>query len=278
MKKRFMGIFLGILMENSLLFATQGCSIQNIIQKSTQSENTVAANHYIIDLLNRIPTKNEIKMVKNFIQKAPSSASTIIQPTAEQTSFSVSTTLSIEESISSTEMETVHSHTWEAMISTVHHDAITKQIWKEDVAGWDETVETKMMWDEQVLTQDAWDETVLLQDEYDEPVYKWLPVCNVCNYQFPTGTTADQLEYHIFDDPGCGGGWHDIQVQTGSIHHDAVYQVVHHDAIYQTIHHEAETSAIHHDAIGHYETVVTQDAWDETVVTGYQCSACGVTK
>lgn len=59
---------------------------------------------------------------------------------------------------------------------------------------------------------------------------------------------------------GCWSSWHDIQIQTGSIHHDA------------------ETTIVHHDAIGHYETVVTQAAWDETVTTGYTCSGCGATK
>ena len=53
---------------------------------------------------------------------------------------------------------------------------------------------------------------------------------------------------------------------------------MHHDAVYQTVHHDAETTVVHHDATGHYETVVTQAAWDETVVTGYTCSGCGATK
>ena len=76
-----------------------------------------------------------------------------------------------------------------------------------------------------------------------------------------------------------GVGWSGkTEMQTGSVHHDAVYQTVHHDAVYQTVHHDAETTVVHHDATGHYETVVTQAAWDETVVTGYTCSGCGATK
>ena len=163
---------------------------------------------------------------------------------------------------------TAHTHTWTPVTTTVHHDAVTSQVWKEDSAAWDETVVTKAAWDEQVLVQAA----------YDEPVYEWVSVCNVCGYQFPLGTTGDQLEYHIFDDPGCGGGWHGVQVQTGSVHHDAVYQTVHHDAVYNTVHHDAETNVVHHDATGHYETVVTKEAWDEEVTTGYKCSGCGAAK
>ena len=168
----------------------------------------------------------------------------------------------------STPTTAAHTHTWVPVTTTVHHDAVTSQVWKEDSAAWDETVVTKAAWDEQVLVQAA----------YDEPVYEWVSVCNVCGYQFPLGTTGDQLEYHIFDDPGCGGGWHGVQVQTGSVHHDAVYQTVHHDAVYNTVHHDAETNVVHHDATGHYETVVTKEAWDEQVTTGYKCSGCGAAK
>lgn len=242
MKEKFMGIFVGILIENTLLFATKGCAIQNIIHKTMQSENVTA-------------TTGEAAMSTDILSNEES----------------IST---IDHSLSTTE---AHSHKWEAITNIIHHDAVTNQVWKEDMPSWDETIETKKAWDEQVIAQEAWDETVLLQDEYDEPIYEWIPICNVCNHQFPTGTTVDQLEYHIFDDPGCGGGWHDVQVQTGSIHHNAIYQVIHHDAIYQAIHHDAETLIIHHEAVGHYEIIMIQDAWDETVVTGYRCSDCGET-
>ena len=160
------------------------------------------------------------------------------------------------------------------MTTTVHHDAVTSQVWKEDSAAWDETVVTKAAWDEQQLVQDAYDENKLVQDAYDEPVYEWVSVCNKCGYKFLDPT--EDITIHM--EAGCWSSWHDEMMQTGSIHHDAVYQIVHHDAVYQTVHHEAETTVVHHDATGHYETVVTQAAWDETVVTGYTCSGCGATK
>ena len=173
---------------------------------------------------------------------------------------------------------TAHMHTWVPITTTVHHDAVTSQVWKEDSAAWDETVVTKAAWDEQVLSQAAYDEQVLVSEAYDEPVYGWSAVCNVCGYHFPLDATSDDIGYHEVVDPGCGGGWHDVLVQTGSTHHDAVYNTVHHDAVYTTVHHDAETTVVHHDATGHYETVVTQAAWDETVTTGYKCSGCGATK
>ena len=173
---------------------------------------------------------------------------------------------------------TAHTHNWVAVTKIVHHDAVTSQVWKEDTAAWDETVVTKAAWDEQVLSQEAYDEQVLVSEAYDEPVYGWSAVCNVCGYHFPLDATSDDIGYHEVVDPGCGGGWHDILVQTGTTHHDAVYSTVHHDAVYTTVHHDAETTVVHHEATGHYETVVTQAAWDETVTTGYKCSGCGATK
>ena len=169
---------------------------------------------------------------------------------------------------------TAHTHNWVAVTTTVHHDAVTSQVWKEDSAAWDETVVTKAAWDEQQLVQDAYDENKLVQDAYDEPVYEWVAVCNACGHKFLDPN--EDVNEHMA--AGCWSGWHGEMMQTGSVHHDAVYQTVHHDAVYQTVHHDAETTIVHHEAVGHYETVVIQEAWDETVVTGYTCSGCGATK
>ena len=216
-------------------------------------------------------SSSETKLPEASTTNVPETQKPAQTTTAPETAATVAPT-------TSTPTTAAHTHTWVPVTTTVHHDAVTSQVWKEDSAAWDETVVTKAAWDEQVLVQAAYDEQVLVQAAYDEPVYEWVSVCNVCGYQFPLGTTGDQLEYHIFDDPGCGGGWHGVQVQTGSVHHDAVYQTVHHDAVYNTVHHDAETNVVHHDATGHYETVVTKEAWDEEVTTGYKCSGCGAAK
>ena len=169
---------------------------------------------------------------------------------------------------------TAHTHNWVAVTKTVHHDAVTSQVWKEDSAAWDETVVTKAAWDEQVLSQAAYDEQVLVSEAYDEPVYGWVDVCNACDHHF--WTADDDVGDHM--EAGCWSSWHAEWLQIGTTHHDAVYNTVHHDAVYTTVHHDAETTVVHHDATGHYETVVTQAAWDETVTTGYKCSGCGATK
>ena len=169
---------------------------------------------------------------------------------------------------------TAHTHAWVPVTKVVHHDATYKTVWVQDSAAWDETVITKAAWDEQVLVQEAYDENVMISDAYDEPVYAWVGVCNECGHKFldPNEDIGDHME------AGCWSSWHDEWMQVGTTHHDAVYQTVHHDAVYQTVHHDAETTVVHHDATGHYETVVTQTAWDETVIIGYTCSGCGATQ
>ena len=216
------------------------------------------------------PAQTKPTATKPAATVAPTAASTATPTTSPAPTTAPSTT--------ATPTTTAHTHTWVPVTTTVHHDAVTSQVWKEDTAAWDETVVTKAAWDEQVLSQAAYDEQVLVSEAYDEPVYGWSAVCNVCGYHFPLDATSDDIGYHEVVDPGCGGGWHDVLVQTGSTHHDAVYNTVHHDAVYTTVHHDAETTVVHHDATGHYETVVTQAAWDETVTTGYKCSGCGATK
>lgn len=218
------------------------------------------------------PTSTKAPETKpNKSKPTPSTTAPTTTPSTAAPSTKASETKAPETAAPTT---TAHTHNWVAVTTTVHHDAVTSQVWKEDSAAWDETVVTKAAWDEQQLVQDAYDENKLVQDAYDEPVYEWVSVCNKCGYKFLDPT--EDITIHM--EAGCWSSWHDEMMQTGSIHHDAVYQIVHHDAVYQTVHHEAETTVVHHDATGHYETVVTQAAWDETVVTGYTCSGCGATK
>ena len=208
--------------------------------------------------------------------KAPETKPTIpttVAPTTSTPTTSPSTTAPTK-TPETQPQTTAHTHAWVPVTKVVHHDATYKTVWVQDSAAWDETVITKAAWDEQVLVQDAYDENVMISDAYDEPVYGWVGICNACGYVFQPG---DDVGVHMA--AGCWSSWHDEWRPTGEvIHHDAVYQTVHHDAVYQTVHHDAETTVVHHDATGHYETVVTQAAWDETVVTGYTCSGCGATK
>lgn len=206
--------------------------------------------------------------------KAPETAATVAPTAATTATTTTSPAPTTTQTPTAAPTTTAHTHNWVAVTKTVHHDAVTSQVWKEDSAAWDETVVTKAAWDEQVLSQAAYDETVLVSEAYDEPVYGRVDICNNCGYEF--WDPSDDINEHMA--AGCWSGWHTEPRQIGTTHHDAVYNTVHHDAVYTTVHHDAETTVVHHDATGHYETVVTQAAWDETVTTGYKCSGCGATK
>lgn len=208
---------------------------------------------------------------QNVAKADPTKPSATVAPTAATTA---PPTTSPAPTTTQTPTTTAHTHNWVAVTKTVHHDAVTSQVWKEDSAAWDETVVTKAAWDEQVLSQAAYDEPVLVSEAYDEPVYGRVDICNNCGHEF--WDPSDDINEHMA--AGCWSGWHTEPRQIGTTHHDAVYNTVHHDAVYTTVHHDAETTVVHHDATGHYETVVTQAAWDETVTTGYKCSGCGATK
>lgn len=96
-------------------------------------------------------------------------------------------------------------------------------------------------------------ETVVVKDAWDEPVYEIQvrSICNVCG-QDVTGNAAEHAKAHAL--AGEGGGHHTepIQVQTGTIRHEAVTEQV---------------------------WVEDSPAYEETVGTGsYICSACGATK
>ena len=212
---------------------------------------------------------------QNVAKADPTKPSATVAPTAATTATTTTSPApTTTQTPTAAPTTTAHTHNWVAVTKTVHHDAVTSQVWKEDSAAWDETVVTKAAWDEQVLVHEAYDEQVLVSEAYDEPVYGRVAICNACGHEF--WDPNDDIDVHMHQ--GCWSSWHGENRQVGTTHHDAVYNTVHHDAVYTTVHHDAETTVVHHEATGHYETVVTQAAWDETVTTGYKCSGCGATK
>lgn len=131
-----------------------------------------------------------------------------------------------------------HSHSWEAVTKTVHHEAETKTI-HHDAVTKTETV------------------TVVDKEAWDEPVYESGYICNRCGFSTKDG---DEISGHLIS--VCGGGCHVGKVQIDTIHHDAVT-------------HQEERTVIIKEAYD--ETVIIKPAYDETVTTGYKCS-CGATK
>lgn len=88
-------------------------------------------------------------------------------------------------------------------------------------------------------------ETKVVKDAYDEPQYDWHNVCNKCGYDM--GTNIENVANH---EDICDGSYSCIQVQVGTIHHDA------------------ETTQV---------WVVDKPAYTEYVY-GEKCSGCGATK
>ncbi|MBU9878123.1 hypothetical protein [Thomasclavelia ramosa] len=131
-----------------------------------------------------------------------------------------------------------HSHSWEAVTKTVHHEAETKTV-HHDAVTKTETV------------------TVVDKEAWDEPIYESRYICNRCGFSTKDG---DEISGHLIS--VCGGGCHVGKVQIDTIHHDAVT-------------HQEERTVVIKEAWD--ETIVVKPAWDETVTTGYKCS-CGATK
>lgn len=131
-----------------------------------------------------------------------------------------------------------HSHSWEAVTKTVHHEAETKTV-HHDAVTKTETV------------------TVVDKEAWDEPVYESRYICNKCGF-----STKDAEESLIHCTEVCNSRYHVGKVQIDTIHHDAVT-------------HQEERTVIIKEAYD--ETVIIKPAYDETVTTGYKCS-CGATK
>lgn len=134
-----------------------------------------------------------------------------------------------------------HSHSWEAVTKTVHHDAVTKVV-HHDAVTKTETV------------------TVVDQEAYDEAIYEGHVFCVRCNKDFGVGDSA--VEDWAEHADSCGGRYTVKKIQIGTKHHDAV------------THQETKTVVV---TPAYDETVVVKQAYDETVITGYKCS-CGATK
>ena len=133
-----------------------------------------------------------------------------------------------------------HIHNWIQQYKTVHHDAVTQQVWIVDQAAWDEPV-------------------------YEErPVYETygVNVCNVCGTEL---FTSQELNAH--------GETHiDWETMTNpfSYHYEERQRQVGTETV--------QVGTAHHEEVGHWETQIVAAAYDEQVPNGYLCSGCGATK
>lgn len=98
-------------------------------------------------------------------------------------------------------------------------------------------------------------EQVLVQDAYDEPTYgyEYHSFCNTCGLDLTANgiNDAQHVKQHMLNGEGGSTTQKSVEVQTGTIHHEAVYET---------------------------RYVVDSPATTKQELTGYKCSGCGKTK
>lgn len=98
-------------------------------------------------------------------------------------------------------------------------------------------------------------EQVLVKDAWDEPTYgyEYHSFCNTCGLDLTASgiNDAQHVEQHILNGEGGSTTQKPVEVQTGTIHHEAVYET---------------------------RYVVDSPATTKQELTGYKCSSCGKTK
>lgn len=98
-------------------------------------------------------------------------------------------------------------------------------------------------------------EQVLVKDAYDEPTYgyEYHSFCNTCGVDLTENgiNAAQHVKQHMLNGEGGSTTQKPVEVQTGTIHHEAVYET---------------------------RYVVDSPATTKQELTGYKCSGCGKTR
>ena len=141
-------------------------------------------------------------------------------------------------SSSQTPSAPAHEHSWEAVYTTVHHDAVTHEEprWVVDKEAWEEPVKTC-----HYICRHCKDGTC-----------KRCAALGITQYEYNTIGEFKNHQYPCLDEGGSCFSSSSIEVIDHYIHHDA-------EGHYETV------------------TVTDSEAYDEQVVTGYKCS-CGAVK
>lgn len=105
------------------------------------------------------------------------------------------------------------------------------------------------------VSEKGHNEQVLVQAAYDEPTYgyEYHSFCNTCGLDLTANgiNDAQHVKQHMLNGEGGSTTQKPVEVQTGTIHHEAVYET---------------------------RYVVDSPATTKQELTGYKCSGCGKTK
>lgn len=93
----------------------------------------------------------------------------------------------------STTQQPTHTHSWEPVYGTVHHDEVGHY------------------------------ETQTVSEAWDEPVYEYKQVCSACGASF---NTVDEVGDHIIFTHDGLAAYSSQRIQTNTVHHDAVIQQI----------------------------------------------------
>ena len=141
-------------------------------------------------------------------------------------------------SSSQTPSAPAHEHSWEAVYTTVHHEAVSHE---------------EQRW---VVDKEAWEEPVItchyICHHCKDGTCKRCAALGLTQYEFDSSEEINAHQYPCVDEGGSCFSSSSIEVIDHYIHHDA-------EGHYETV------------------TVTDSEAYDEQVVTGYKCS-CGAVK
>lgn len=128
-----------------------------------------------------------------------------------------------------------HTHTWQARVKVIHHEAVTEEV--------------------KVVDRAAYTEPVF----EEQPVYETVAVyvCDVCGAEFDSIT--EHSETHI-----------DWETFTNPFHYHVDFRQGE-----QIGTEMVQTGSITHPEVSHMETRVVKAAYDEEVPDGYVCTGCG---
>ena len=114
-----------------------------------------------------------------------------------------------------------------------------------------------------VVDQAAWDEQVEIEPACDYPITDVHTLCGACGFDFDAnGYSNAEMSSHMEAHALAGES---SRTYTAPV----IVRYEHYDAEYETV---------HHDEVGHYESQLVKEAYDETVSNGYKCATCGATK
>jgi len=175
--------------------------------------------------------------------------------------------------------QAAHTHNWQPVYKTVHHDAVTHQepVYK--------TVHHDAVTHQEEVFTDVWVDDQVVQGDflgYASNAVEHI-VCHTCQSEF---NSWGEYEAHRWDPDTNPGGWCDsagYQTKTAYVEdpnqpvYDQIYVPGHYEQVSEGVQTVIDSPAFDEQIPDGYTTVVDQAAYDEQILDHYVCS-CGAVK